>query len=80
MVGSDSNSMTVSRLPEVCLQDGVAEAQQAAQEALAHLHDLEQQTRFLTQKQLQLQRVVQGLEAVQQTAKQQADMSGRLYS
>ena len=80
MVGSDSNSMTISRLPEVCLQDEVAEAQQAAQEALAHLHDLEQQTRFLTQKQLQLQSVVQGLEATKQTAKQAADVSGRFYT
>ncbi len=72
--------MTVTRLSEACPQDGVAEAQQAAQDALAHSHDLEQQTRFLTQKQLQLQRVVQGLEAVQQTAKQEADMSGMLYT
>lgn len=72
--------MTVSRLSEACLQDGVAEAQQAAQDAFAHLHDLEQQHRFFTQKQLQLQRVVQGLEAVQQTAKQEAEMSGRFYT
>ncbi|KAL0048449.1 hypothetical protein WJX82_003489 [Trebouxia sp. C0006] len=74
---SDASSRQLERLQRenVTVQDGVAEAQQAAQDALAHLHDLEQQTRFLTQKQLQLQSVVQGLEATKQTAKQAADVS-----
>ncbi|DBA69229.1 TPA: hypothetical protein ACH3X2_012976 [Trebouxia sp. C0005] len=74
---SDASSRQLQRLQKenMSVQDGVAEAQQAAQDAFAHLHDLEQQHRFFTQKQLQLQRVVQGLEAVQQTAKQEAEMS-----
>jgi len=59
-------------------QNGIAEAQEAAQQSLVSAHEAHQQAKTLTQRQVQLQSSIDGLKAVQQIAKQEANLNGEL--